>query len=205
VTAPTVPALAATPKPRDRREALIDAVFRCVVRHGLSGATVSAIAAEAGVSRGIIHYHFRDKLALYEAAFERVVEGFQEALQRHPRDAAQPPEEQLRQLVLLGLPVTRTSRERSRFWLEFLAARFLEPGLKELHDRHAERWRGFVRERLAAMQADGSLSPAVDTAALAMAIVAFSDGLGTYMVDGSRELEPLAEAAAGIFSQRMAG
>ena len=45
----------------ERREQLIDAAIRVASRDGIDAATVRAIAAEAGVSLGVVHYCFRDK------------------------------------------------------------------------------------------------------------------------------------------------
>lgn len=45
----------------ERREQLIDAAIRVASRDGIDAATVRAIASEAGVSLGVVHYCFRDK------------------------------------------------------------------------------------------------------------------------------------------------
>jgi AcrR family transcriptional regulator len=187
-----------------RREALVDAVFRCVVDYGLEDTTTSVIAAEAGVSRGVIHYYFKDKLALFEAAFERVLDGFEESLRRHPIDPTLPPAEQLRALVRLGLPVTETSRERTTFWVQFMAARTREPALRELNGRHVARWLAFLRERLEAMRAGGALPPGADTTAMATAILAFSDGLGLLMAGEIPIPEATVESALTLFVDRLA-
>lgn len=52
------------------REKLIDAAFRAVARDGLADTNVKSIAAEAGVTPGLLHYHFASKDALLEAAVE---------------------------------------------------------------------------------------------------------------------------------------
>src|SRR3954466_12012367 len=45
----------------ERREQLIEAALAVASRDGIDAATVRAIAAEAGVSLGVVHYCFRDK------------------------------------------------------------------------------------------------------------------------------------------------
>jgi len=59
--------LSAEPPPTTR-EKLIHAAFRVVARDGLAEANVKAIAAEAGITPGLLHYHFASKDALLEAA-----------------------------------------------------------------------------------------------------------------------------------------
>lgn len=44
-----------------RRQQLMDATIRAIHRHGLGETTVQRIAAEAGVSTGIVHHYFRGK------------------------------------------------------------------------------------------------------------------------------------------------
>jgi DNA-binding transcriptional regulator YbjK len=54
--------MSATPSPRPRRgegrEALLRAVLRAVAKHGFAGLTYRAVAAEAGVTHGLVSYHF---------------------------------------------------------------------------------------------------------------------------------------------------
>jgi AcrR family transcriptional regulator len=61
------------------RQKLIEAAFRVVARDGLADSNVKAIAAEAGVTPGLLHYHFANKDALLE---EAVAQGGAEYLQQ---------------------------------------------------------------------------------------------------------------------------
>lgn len=51
---------APSPKPRrgEGREALLRAVLSAVDKHGFAGLTYRAVAAEAGVTHGLVSYHF---------------------------------------------------------------------------------------------------------------------------------------------------
>lgn len=44
-----------------RRAEITQALFAVIARHGYDKATVQAIAAEAGLAPGLIHYHFKNK------------------------------------------------------------------------------------------------------------------------------------------------
>lgn len=57
-----------------RRERIIDAAIECLAREGWHGATLAAIAAEAGISRGLISYHFAGRDDLHESVLESMVE-----------------------------------------------------------------------------------------------------------------------------------
>ena len=55
----------------DRRRHLGEAVLRCILKSGTAGLSVRRIAAEAGVSLGLIRYHFGEFDELIAYAFER--------------------------------------------------------------------------------------------------------------------------------------
>jgi AcrR family transcriptional regulator len=56
------------PTARDR---ILDAAERVFAADGFSGAGMKAIAVEAGVAQGSLHYHFETKDGLYAAVIER--------------------------------------------------------------------------------------------------------------------------------------
>jgi len=49
-----------------RRAELSQAAFEALVRHGIRGTTLDRVAKIAGVSKGVVLHHFRDKDALFE-------------------------------------------------------------------------------------------------------------------------------------------
>lgn len=58
---------------RSRRDALLDAADAVIRRQG-AGASMRAIAAEAGITKPILYRHFGDKAGLYRALAERYAE-----------------------------------------------------------------------------------------------------------------------------------
>lgn len=54
-----------------RQKELSAATFEAVVQYGLRGATLDKIAEIAGVSKGVVLHHFKDKSALLEAVVRR--------------------------------------------------------------------------------------------------------------------------------------
>ncbi len=60
----------------ERREQILAAVERCIVRHGLGGTTIARIAAEAGVQPSLVSHYFGGKDAVLDAAVERTLENF---------------------------------------------------------------------------------------------------------------------------------
>jgi TetR/AcrR family acrAB operon transcriptional repressor len=54
------------------RDALLDAAERVFRERGVAHTSLAEVAAAAGVTRGAVYWHFRDKSALFEALCERV-------------------------------------------------------------------------------------------------------------------------------------
>jgi AcrR family transcriptional regulator len=70
-----------TSKSRATRDRLLDAAEAVVVQHGASALTLEAVAADAGVSKGGLLYHFPSKDLLAAALVERAVQRVDEALE----------------------------------------------------------------------------------------------------------------------------
>lgn len=58
--------------PTATKEKLLDAFDTLLDEHGTAGATLDAVAAKAGVSKGGLLYHFGSKAALIEGSLERL-------------------------------------------------------------------------------------------------------------------------------------
>ena len=72
-------------KPRNKKDGdteqrILDAAHAVFVRRGTAGARMQEIAAEAGVNQALLHYYFRNKEQLAQAAFQRAASGFMPAV-----------------------------------------------------------------------------------------------------------------------------
>ena len=66
------------------REAIVVAAAEVVLRDGIQGCTVRAIAARASVSKGSVHYYFADVDEIVDAAVLRAVSSWIEHVRRRP-------------------------------------------------------------------------------------------------------------------------
>lgn len=57
--------------PNSARDRILDAAEQVFANDGFSGAGMKAIAQNAGVAQGLLHYHFTNKERLYAAVIER--------------------------------------------------------------------------------------------------------------------------------------
>src|SRR5262245_13081687 len=65
---------------RDTEQRILDAAHGVFIRRGTAGARMQEIAAAAGVNQALLHYYFRSKDRLSQAAFERAASQFMPAV-----------------------------------------------------------------------------------------------------------------------------
>lgn len=99
-----------------RVERVREATLRVISRRGLAGATMQAIADEAGVAKGTLYLYFKDREDLVERtaefAFSKLVERLESAL-----NGARPLPEQLKGLVQTKMDFFDQHREFFRMYL----------------------------------------------------------------------------------------
>lgn len=76
----TIPAAAKRPyaprmPPHERREQLLDATLRVIVRNGVHKVSIDSVAKEAGVARPVVYSQFADSKELLRASLTREEEG----------------------------------------------------------------------------------------------------------------------------------
>ncbi|OYY72290.1 TetR/AcrR family transcriptional regulator [Sphingomonas sp. 28-63-12] len=118
---------ASNPSPPSTRDRLIDAAFRVVARDGLEAASVKLIATEAGVTTGLVHYHFASKEAMLEAALHR---GLQAYLERNRgRRAATPAHQQIEAFFAAAGAAVEPDRDFFKLRLALAARAMTQPAL----------------------------------------------------------------------------
>ena len=135
--------LAMSPRPTvapERRAAIVRATIRCLARYGYASLTMKRIAAEAGVSPGILHYYFRDKRAILGRAAATVMADLDRRVATEAR-GAQDARGHLRALLRACLRAATESRD---FWTVFI-----ELWGEAFHDQELARLnrRAYVRAR----------------------------------------------------------
>jgi AcrR family transcriptional regulator len=175
----------------DRRAAIVRATIRCLARDGYAGLTMKRVAAEAGLSPGILHYYFRDKRAILARAAATVVADLDRRVATEAR-GARDARGRLRGLVRACLRVAMESRD---FWTVFI-----ELWGEALHDRELARLnrRAYARARrvlargIALGTGAGAFRPVAPDEA-AVVILALVDGLSLQLTFDP-DLMPLGRA-----------
>jgi AcrR family transcriptional regulator len=133
-----------------RREQIVQATIRRLARDGASGLRMKAIAREAGVSQGILHYYFAGKRDILVAALETVMADLNRRLAALLK-AAPDARARLRAVVRGCLGLADENREFWVVFVEFWGEMMHDPELARVN---AELYRQF-RRSLGALVADG--------------------------------------------------
>lgn len=82
------------------RHALLDAAEAVFEQRGVAGTSLQEVAEAAGVTRGAVYWHFRDKADLYNAMMDRAVLPFEQHWLAAGADDGDDPLRRLRELLL---------------------------------------------------------------------------------------------------------
>ncbi len=154
-------------KPED---ALLDAAERLLVEVGYAGITTRALAAEAGVNHGLVHYYYGSLENLFIQVLERFTARMIER-QRAMYAAERPFIEKWR----TAMRYLRDDRDYQKVWWELQALSWNRP---ELQDRVAlvnEEWRAVLTEAFAEPHARYGLEIPLD--ALVSLVMTFNTGI----------------------------
>ncbi len=161
--------------PEARRQQLIDATARCLAKYGLDGTSVRHVAAEAGVSPGLVRHHFagmRDLIAeTYRWTGKRVEAHLSDAL----AEAGPDPETQLRAFIDASFSPPLLDPNLLAVWLTFWSLTRTDPEIHAIHGKvYAEYRRRLERLIAGIRRADGN---DIDARLAALAFTALLDGL----------------------------
>jgi len=159
-------------EPDARRLSLIEATARVLARDGASGASVRAIALEAGVSPGLVAHHFGGVDALIAATYAHVGEQVAAALDAAVTAAGNDPRARLMAYVTASFAPPIADRALLATWTAFWGLVIARGEIAALHDAQYARYRDELEVLLAAC----GLPPAERRRA-AIAIAALVDGL----------------------------
>lgn len=68
---------------QERRQEIIAAFARVLADHGYAGATIAAVAAEAGIAPGLVHHHFDSKAELLSGLLQELIGRFRGRVRRY--------------------------------------------------------------------------------------------------------------------------
>ena len=136
-------------RPADQR--ILDATLTVLAKKGLAGASMRAVAAEAGLSVGLANYHFENKTALICAALKRV--GDQDAQMVASSEGADPTDH-LRQCLRRTLDTEILTREYLSLRLQMWSLAGVDPQFAEINRTAQRRYLEGLAQLLQAARTD---------------------------------------------------
>ncbi|GAA3030014.1 TetR family transcriptional regulator C-terminal domain-containing protein [Streptosporangium longisporum] len=162
----------------ERREEVVEAARRIILRDGIEAATTRAIAREAGYSNGVLTHYFADKddimLSALRSSHRRIVERLRGKLAGLTGLAA------LRELLLDNLPLDEERVAESGLEVGFWSRSMTSPALLEAQRAEAEELRYLVRSLLGSAAANGEIVTSEDLDDVAERLLALVDGLSVH-------------------------
>lgn len=162
--------------PDQRRVELAEAVFAVIRRDGINSASVRAVAAEAGWTRGVIGHYFADRDDLLLYAYRVAIRDTCDLVRAETRTLGPLPALQFALSQLL--PVNERSRVNFQIWLGFMGRVADRPELGRSVLREHMEFRRLIGELVEAWLQAELLSVDISSDALVEEIVVYVDGLG---------------------------
>lgn len=158
-----------------RRQQLIEATIDSLAKRGFAETTLADVADGAGLSRGIVNFHFESKDNLLVATLQFMADEYathwQQALHRAAPDAAS----RLWALVAADFDRRACTRRKLAAWCAFWGEAKSRPTYKALCGARDERYQQTYVDLLAAIKAEAGYG--FDPASLGLAICAMLEGL----------------------------
>jgi AcrR family transcriptional regulator len=165
-------------------EALLDAAERLLIQHGHAGITSRALASEAGVNHGLVHYYFGSM----EEVLVQVLERFTERLVARQRE-----------MYAADLPFLEKWETAwkyqdqdlesgySKIWLELQALAWNHPELRERVARVNSEWRAVLTEAFESALEEYGVADRFPARAVVPLVMTFAQGLALERLSGIRE------------------
>ena len=162
------------------RHALLDAAERVFERRGVAGTSLQEVAEAAGVTRGAVYWHFRDKADLFNAMMERAVLPFEPHWLEPAADDAADPLRRLQELMFDIL--TQISQDERLQRVMDISTHKVEyvgehDAIRERHLRVSAQAQQRIEQLLRQATAASQLSRGVSPKVAACALHALLDGL----------------------------
>jgi TetR/AcrR family transcriptional repressor of bet genes len=172
--------------PEARRRQIARAVWSLTAQRGLEAASLRNVAAEAGVSMGLVQHHFASKEQMLVYACEHLVELADEGMHRLLADSADPgsPRSVIRAVAVQTLPLTEQERMGAGVWLAFVTRAVRDADLAAFIRGAWDGTHALLTEQLQTAQVRGELVAGVDPEGESTALLSIVDGLVSHLLVG---------------------
>ena len=188
-----------------RRTQLIEATINSLARRGYSETTMADVADGAGLSRGIVNFHFESKEKLLVATLQYMAEEYAAHWRGALAKAGNDPAKRLKALVSVDFDPAICNRRKLAAWCAFWGEAKSRPTYQALCGARDEHYQDILAELCGALIADGPYD--LDARQTALGLDALLEGLWLRLMfsNGTMKREVALRAAlsflAAIFPQ----
>lgn len=136
-------------RPRERRETVIRAAYKVMARDGVHRVPLHQIATEAGVSKGLLIYHFSTKDGLVLASLEWVLAATEARIRRRLAES-EDPNAAISDVIDAIWVDPEANRDFFRFYLDGVEHQARSPQFDEFADKGRSMMNSFYRELIVA-------------------------------------------------------
>ena len=181
-----------------RRRQLIEATIDCLARHGYAHTTLAVVAEAAGLSQGVVIFHFESKEKLLVATLQHLAEEYAAHWRAALEKAAENPSERLIALVRADFEPSICNRRKLAAWCSFWGEARSRPTYQALCGSRDEAYQELLENLCRELTEDGSYGH--DPRTVAIALDALLEGLWLrLMMSGSKTSRTAACDAAIAF------
>lgn len=167
------------------RELILNTAEALFAQGGVSQTSLNDIAREAGLTRGAIYWHFKNKADLFDAMLKRVILPMDEVLDAQGSDLAADPAGYIETMIMNGVQGLAENPRTQRVLDILMHKTELVDDMLPIRDWHMEAREQCLSKLKAAFehaQAAGRLAKGVSPTQAAIALHALVDGLFTNWV-----------------------
>ncbi|MFB7212513.1 TetR/AcrR family transcriptional regulator [Streptomyces sp. NPDC056255] len=176
----------------EAKEKILEAGSRCVARNGIRGLRVSDVAKEAGVSNGLIYYHFVDRQGLLTAMLEFVHRRSRDRLTQRPDSETV---DDVLDVLFVDVSEDQEVRDNSVVWNEVRAIAVFEEDLRQALATVTRLWERDTAsdlERLTSVQ---------NPERTALVLTALVEGLSSRWLTGQLSADEVKEIIRAVATQ----
>ena len=159
-----------------QRVKFAEAAMSLIARHGLEGVTMRAVAAEAGLSYGSLFHYFKSKDELLMHAVRHSTSMQTKRVNEYTSKYSGL--KALEHLLCDDVIITDSTRDDWMVWLTFLYKAALQASFATAYSELIDGWQARIAGLLEDAQQAGEIRKELDVGFEAMAIWAYSAGIG---------------------------
>lgn len=172
----------------ERKEQLIKATIRSIAKNGLSVTTMASVAAEAGLSQGIINLHFHSKDRLLEETLRYVVDEYRQIWLNAMDTDAKTAAERLEAMVAVSFDKRICQRNKLAVWFAFWGESRSRPIYRQICAERDEEYRQALSDVCQEIIVQGNYG--INANAVVYGLSAMHEGLWLDLLLDSPKISP---------------